>query len=502
MKILCLGNNTTDTDTRTQKLALSMQQKCHGLLSSIDSPITSDKYERPGYYHSSIYDVPYGDLVELALNFDRVILLDQSKNEYNHPNAFFTTIKVAQELRQQMSVEFQNASFEKPIDFFTNLVIENESFCIFPFIELLVNNSSTTVCCRSLYPITTLNNLTDFGTDLNYQTIRQKMIKGIKVPEHCGSCYKVESRGVQSARQVETPIWANILGLNSLEDLQNIKKPAYYEVRPGNVCNLQCRSCTPMLSSLVASEYRIIGLSKHNDDDFSFENFDFVDFDGLKKLYVAGGEPTANKEFYKFLDRCVTTGQTNFEFHVNTNAAKFNNRFKEQISHFSNLQFIISIDGFEKVNDYMRWLSNWSTIVENAEYLSQRHKCIFNTTVSIYNVANLYNLLKFFDDNFPDNGVHCQFAESNNDILSPFNFPNKDLVLDDLVKIRSLHCYKNDPLLASTIEGLIFHYSGNFVLDLAKLEKFFEFNDLLDKSRNVKLVNYVPELEYTRKFIQ
>jgi hypothetical protein len=45
------------------------------------------------------------------------------------------------------------------------------------------------------------------------------------------------------------------------------------------------------------------------------------------------------------------------------------------------------------------------------------------------------------------------------------------------------------------------YYSKDYSLDLEKLKTFFEFNDKLDQSRNIKLVDYIPELEAARKLI-
>ena len=53
-------------------------------------------------------------------------------------------------------------------------------------------------------------------------------------------------------------------------------------------------------------------------------NFSFINFTNLKKLYVAGGEPTAMPEFYMFLDKCIGLKQTDFEFVINTNATNNN----------------------------------------------------------------------------------------------------------------------------------------------------------------------------------
>jgi sulfatase maturation enzyme AslB (radical SAM superfamily) len=219
-------------------------------------------------------------------------------------------------------------------------------------------------------------------------------------------------------------------------------------------------------------------------------------------LYVAGGEPTAMPEFYNFVEKCIQTNQTNFEFVVNTNGTKLSDKFKNQLTKFSNFQFIVSIDGFDTLNHYIRWPSNWSTIVNNVRYLiNQHHTVSINTTVSIYNISLLYELLEFFDQTFPKILVHCQFAVSDNDMLTALNFPNRKLILEKLILITELNCYKNDPLLQSFIDGVIMHYKNNFQLDLEKLKLFYEFNDKLDQSRNIKLIDYVPELEAARKLI-
>ena len=92
MRILCLGNNTSDTDQRTRELADGV---CYGLLSELDGVLPNIL---DGWYHSSLYDIEYGRLVELATEFDSVIMLDQPKNQYSHPDTFYRTVRLVQSL--------------------------------------------------------------------------------------------------------------------------------------------------------------------------------------------------------------------------------------------------------------------------------------------------------------------------------------------------------------------------------------------------------------------
>ena len=228
-------------------------------------------------------------------------------------------------------------------------------------------------------------------------------------------------------------------------------------------------------------------------------NFDFVNIDHIKKLYVAGGEPTAMPEFYDFLDRCIKSKNTDFEFFVNTNATKISNKFRQQLKYFSNLQFIISVDGVADINHYIRWPSNWNTIIENVRYLRENnHKIFFNITVSIYNILRLQELLAFLDLEFPGILIHATLADSPNDRLSALNYPDANVVLDQLTPIQQLNCYHNDSLLASFVDGLINYYTNDPKHDALKLIDFFEFNDQLDQSRGLRLQDYIPELHKVR----
>jgi len=503
MKILCLGNNTEDTDTKTRNLACKDSAECHGLLSDLSGKVTLDDISKSGYYHTSVYDMEYGKLFEFAQLFEKIIVLNQPREQYSHPDAFFKTIQLANQLKKFTSVVLLDPSYEQNINFFKDLVETNKSFCIFPFIELLTNqrtDGQTTVCCRSATPVAKLSEITNFATDKNYKIIRDKMLNGTLLPDYCSQCYSLESQNIVSARKQETVEWVNRLNLTSLDDLNSIEYPAYYEIRPSNICNLQCRMCVPTSSHLIGREYKKINLiSELPPSDRS--NFDIVNFTNLKKLYVAGGEPTAMPEFYDFLDRCIDENKT-FEFLVNTNATKINRRFKKQLKRLPHMQFVISLEGVGDINHYVRWPSHWDTIVENMKYLvGNNHKITINTTISIYNVTRLYDLFKWLDDEFPGILVHALPAGSENDMLSAFIFPDAKLALSKLLPIQQLRCYNNDKLFKSLIDSLIKHYQNNQTVDLKKLKLFFEFNDKLDQSRNIRLVDYIPELEQERKLI-
>ena len=480
MKVLCLGNNRKHTDELTSKLGNN-----HGLISNLDIKV------KDGFYHTSVLDLTNSEILKLSTQFDEVIVLDQSVEQWNHPAEFHATQDIAKRIGSK--VRWQNADGKLQLEYWQNLIDTNKSFCIFPFIELLTQNGHTTVCCRSNTPIVDINELENFSTNSAYQKIRQSMIDGKLLPKHCNHCYKIEDKGIQSARQEETVEWALKLNLKSIDDLKTITDPVYYEVRPSNTCNLMCRMCSPMFSSLIEKEQKQLGkIPQEYTEEYS--NFDIVKIENIVKLYVAGGEPTAMPEFYDFIRKCVRRKYTDFEFVVNTNGMKVSTLLLELGKHFKNLQYIISIDGYKKHNDYARWRSNWETIIANAHKLENNgHKIHFNTTLSLWTVFDYHKLIHFLDTKFPNCLIHGQYADG----YSPFVFTYSQGQIQNLESICTTKIYNNNLLFKSFIDGTIHSAKQSFVNKKA-ITKFFKYNDELDKARTSRLIDYIPELEQLR----
>ena len=480
MKVLCLGNNHKHTDELTSTLGIN-----HGLISESDIEI------KDGFYHTSVLDLTNSEILKLSKQFDRVIVLNQPVDQWNHPAEFYATQELAKKIGNK--VIWQNEDAKLQLEYWQDLVKTNKSFCIFPFIELLTQNGHTTVCCRSATPVQRIDKLQNFATDPEYTKIRKSMLSGESLPEHCQLCYNLEDKGIVSTRQDETVEWAMRLDLQTVDDLRDITEPVYYEVRPSNTCNLMCRMCSPMFSSLIEKEQKQLGkIPQEYTEEYS--NFNIVKIEHLLKLYVAGGEPTAMPEFYDFLRKCVRRKYTDFEFIVNTNAMKVSSLLLELGSHFENLQYIISIDGYKQHNDYSRWRSKWETIIDNAHQLQNNgHKIHFNTVLSLWTVFDYHKLIHFLDNEFPDCLIHGQYA----DRRSPFVFKYSQEQIDNLKSIRTTKIYHNNAMFKSFIDGTI-QSAEHSTIDKKALGQFFEYNDELDKARTSRLNDYIPMLEQLR----
>jgi len=466
MKILCLGNNSRNTDLLVSDLAKQSSTTNHGLIEDPSFVPTQD-----GYYHTTIVDLTSGQIVKLAKHFDQVRLLDQPIQEWTHWKLFLSTYKLIKELDKLIDVRIDNEESVRGIEFFQNLVQTNKSFCIYPFIELIEEHGHVTLCARSKAKVADRAvDIIDWKSAPEYKEIREKMINGEKIPEYCqDGCYAYEERGVESSRQFETLEWISKLGLRSIEDLQTIEQPYYYEIRLSNKCNIMCRSCKPEHSHLIDKEYTSNNIIFPQEQTFKYSGFEHVDITKLNdksRIYLTGGEPSVMPEFYDFMEKCIEAGNTDFDFTIGTNAVSYTPKFLKLIDHFTNMNFSVSVDGYSKINDYQRWLSDFDQMMNNAKLLkSKGHNVTFLVVPGMYNVTNLHLLFEYFDREWPNPGLYVQV--NHNEWQSAYNHPRPDLVMESMKRCQQTNTYLSDGRSCrSTVDSLLAHYSNNPKCDL------------------------------------
>jgi molybdenum cofactor biosynthesis enzyme MoaA len=501
-KILCLGNNSEDTDKQVYFMSRKNKTKNHGLMNKIDSNLTDY-----GFYHVSLVDLSAGQIIKIANQFDQIILLDQPESTWSSNILLFSTFNLMVELEKNgLDTNFRNNSNIARYSYFDNLFQQNKSFCIYPWIELTEQNEKITLCARSEVEVTTRQKLHDWRNDSNFNEIRQKMLLGEKLDEHCEVCYYYEDNNIESYRQFDSKYWISRLGIDSLQDLEKITHPYFYEVRLSNKCNLMCRSCNPSYSHLIEQEVKTHKLTFFDDSEkfYKYTAIDIIDIESLNSksmVYLTGGEPTIINDVFKFMQDCINRKRTDFHLTFSTNGMKFSQKFIDLTRHFNNVNFSFSMDGYDKVNDYWRWNSKWNTLVSNAKLMqSLGHQVNINCVPGIYNVTNLHLLYEFLDKEFPFTTVYLQLNYEKNQ--SAMNHPDAELVVKSMERCMQTGTYYSDGKSnKTTIDRLHSHYSKNPECNLSDLKNFFEYMDTLDKIRDVRMKDYIPELDDCRKFL-
>lgn len=483
--VICIGNGDEQSDLEAKAIAIDYNLAHRGFLD-----IHTDLI--PGCYHTSIYDIKLLELTtKVAGILDRlkIVVLNQDESFYKNRREYWDTVEMAQAFIDQCPVEFVNPSMHNSL---THSLKNNKSFCIAPFVSLKDNEKH---CC---YMKHFDSPYTNFYTDPSSVKMRQQMLAGEKT-DLCQKCYRYEQFGAASPRQGLTRDWIYRLNLKSYEDVIKHTQLVSYEIFLGNYCNLQCRMCDPASSSLIDSEYAELGLSTEKFGIVTHNFLDTVDLDTVQQLIVTGGEPSINPEFYNFLKHCIQIKKTDFEIQMSTNGVSLTKEFMSLIRQFTNVKISISVDGVDRTNQYIRWPTNWEKWKKNIQTLIESiapHNYHFSTTLSIYNISQLYPLYEFLDQTYPTALFDISQVETPSN-QQAWNFPNKQLVLDSLNQIKTLKKYHSDEFFNSKINGIVRRIETSKI-DVDQLAEFFQFNDILDQSRNIRLTDYIPELAQCR----
>lgn len=375
-------------------------------------------------------------------------------------------------------------------------LVDNPAFCVLPFIHLYINEYNNVAPCCHGKDIKRYTADFDFLTDTHYENIRNKMRNGERVLE-CSDCYKLEDAGVDSSRILNTRDWASKLKTTDITQLET--KLRYYDVRNDNLCNLACRTCRPCSSTQLAKEYQELRWD-FQPNTIQFKLSEVVDYGTVERVYVAGGEPTLMPEFSKFLKIAIENGRTDIELTIITNITNLNKNILELLRHFSNVTFTLSLDGYDSVNRYIRWPSDWTTIVNNIAKLKTITSKIFvNVTVSMYNITRIHELVNFLETVLPE-PYTILLNQASGDTYYPFNFPNKKLAVERLRLLKNTQSYSRETIFKDKVDYFI-EMVERAEFNKKHLQELFNYNDALDAHRGIQLKDFIPELEECREYL-
>ena len=370
---------------------------------------------------------------------------------------------------------------------------ENKAFCILPFLHLYIDeNNDVAYCCKSS-SIKQHTEQFDFYTDADYVNTRQLM-KDRSFVKQCNSCYKMEANSGISPRMINTKEWFEKLKITSIDQVE--EKLRYYDIRNDSLCNLKCRMCSPRSSTQLQKEYKEIGIPfTINSNKLKLNQV--VDYTTVEKIYIAGGEPTLMPEVSALLSKCIENNRKDVNLTIITNGTNVNSAFVDSLKEFTDVNITLSLDGYDQLNRYIRWPSDWDTIVTNIEKLkSITDHLSVNIAANIINVTRLYELVSFLETVLPSPAT-ILINEVTYGPYVPFNFPDRELAIEKNSLLKNTYSYAHEEMFKNKVDYFISVFENSHS-DKAQLKEFFKFNDLLDNHRGVYLKDIVPELEKFR----
>lgn len=360
--------------------------------------------------------------------------------------------------------------------------------------------------------------------------IRLKMFKGEKVSA-CEKCYLLESHGQMSLRQNsggdDDAVLEKFSKICDADGTMN-QPPQDIELHFGNVCNLKCKMCSHFFSHMIGKELLAV---KEKDPDFFrwiqeqggnvnnwstgdlSEVYDwFKDKDVLEKVFedihqhireirVIGGEPTIIPEFWQMFGYLSSKGSLKQKhIKITTNGTNTNPKMIEWFKEAESVEIMISLDALEDRNRYIRYPSDWDTIMKNISQYKKLASENLNIdyflapTPQILNVDQLTEMCLYFQDR----GHTVCF---NPDVVSPkildykyFPMEYKELVIEKLKKNLSLVENKRLVTDINRIIGVL-QTPKNMDEVRQNVKDFVKYNDFMDKFRKTDSWRVlIPEL--------
>lgn len=228
-----------------------------------------------------------------------------------------------------------------------------------------------------------------------YQNIRRRALKGEK-NHQCQKCYIEEQHGLVSERLVGLDDFPE----NFKSTTTSLQTVRHLEAFVGRTCNLKCHSCHPQVSSKWEEDYRIAQWpwEKPRDSDVNYDQILKIMKD-LRHIKIIGGEPSLSKKTMEILSSVNSTIRKEITVEISTNGTHlFSAEMLGLLSKYKKVLFNISVDGYGKLNETIRYPSNWAFLDKNIDHYIQwamAHKSVYlilHCTVGALNVFSLQNL--------------------------------------------------------------------------------------------------------------
>ena len=249
---------------------------------------------------------------------------------------------------------------------------KNPAICVLPWVhEFKTITGDVAPCCLG-------HSLRD---DESIEIIRKQMLEGTK-PRACNKCYHTEAESNWSPRIHETIDWIKKFGEPSMDEI----KLEFVDIRFNPTCNLKCKTCGPESSTLWQKE-RNVKIPINNANKNYLNN---INKKHLKKVYLAGGEPTYINEYKNFLEELFVVNPE-CELVINSNLKKLPLAWKQIMIKFKNLTVICSCDAIETLGSYLRYPLEWNEFEENVKFACEHANFfVFNLVASNLNSHKLY----------------------------------------------------------------------------------------------------------------
>lgn len=282
-----------------------------------------------------------------------------------------------------------------------------DKICMAPWAAISTDvNGSIRPCCRfdqpdnqkeHIMPFMKDGTLDDLWNSEPLKKLRRSFINGER-PSECRQCWHEEKSGIRSYRETLNRFLERYPHQKSRYDFtsEESEPPFYIDLKLTNVCNLKCRMCSPMASSLI---------QKEQEKEFGFKGDDYWHANKIVKTYneesfkrwlpnidyivFTGGEPFVGKENKELIQLIIDEGHANrIDLHFNTNGMVMPQFIINMLLQFKNVNIAFSVDDIGSRLNYHRHGADWELIKSNIKKVPIDK----NIKIAIYSTINNYNV--------------------------------------------------------------------------------------------------------------
>ena len=281
------------------------------------------------------------------------------------------------------------------------------------------------------------DDISEVWNSKHIQDIRKRLLNGEQIQE-CNVCWNVENAekdygghdAPKSTRLDSIQSYMEDDGIfswlresieknmqSTLDDGVVEESLKSLELRLGNHCNLKCNMCWGYSSSRINSERLHLLQSKDKDmpswlfdmwypSEYDISKIDMMWHENpkflenfkkvapkLKRLYVTGGEPSIIEANTKIINHLIDIGNKECHVSFTTNLIVWNEDLYEKLEFFDRSEVQVSVDGYRKSQEYIRYGSDWRTVSDNFKKLIQLPNKV---RIQVYNVFQIYNMFETY----------------------------------------------------------------------------------------------------------
>ncbi len=333
--------------------------------------------------------------------------------------------------------------------------------------------------------------------------LRNNLSTGIK-DLACKVCWQQEEKGLKSFREFSHD-----------DEMPEGDGLSMIDISASNICNLQCRMCTPGASHQLMKDYNyfekngLMPIVNSSINRFSKSdvlritespqwNWLMNNTHQIKLIRASGGEPFYDNKVMQLLKKYVETGAAKDTIlHFHTNATQFTDEVVDILKEFKSNKHAFSVDGYGKIYEYIRYPATFEQLQNSiSNYINKltNYDSILNFTM----VVNAYNVLNIQDYAFWTQGISSKPSVVYGECypldrgISLIHMPIKLLTI---AKDRVMYVLKNSVNLNNGhLENLITQIDFAINNNKENKKKMLDEITLFDLSRNQCYKNFLDPL--------